>query len=166
MRRFAAFSVLFLAACQTQAAPPVEELTPELRAELASELTQTFETTMEGARNADPAIMDMFVEGDGVCVLQTNLIPCREVVQNFREAWSSDSPERVVRQEMDGLEYEVRILSPTLGYVASITRENRAITGTGEVFRGSFASLGLWERQSGQWRSIAGQQASWPIEGN
>ena len=166
MRRFAAFSALFLAACQAQTAPVVDELTPELRAELTSELTQAYEAIMEGARNADPAMMDQVAAGDGVCVMQMQLIPCSDVAQNYRDAWSSEDPDRVVRQETDGLEYDVKILSPTLGYVATTLPENRAYTGTGEVFRASFAQFGLYERQGNGWKMIAGQQASWPMEGN
>jgi hypothetical protein len=163
MRRFifAAFALTVLAACQ----PATTELTEEQKAEIEAAVRQVADDSYAGAREADfERIASHVSEQDGLCLFGATIRTCSEVLEMYRQAWSSDREERLERQEMDGQDMRVLVLSPTVVLVAETTEENRAYYTSGEVSRGRFASFSVYVLENGEWKAHSMQQASWPIE--
>jgi hypothetical protein len=152
----------FLAtACQ----PATTELTEEQKAEIETAVRQVVDDVVAGAREVDfDRTTSHLSEQDGICLFGTTIRTCSEVVEMYRQAWSPDREDRLERQEADGEDTRVMVLSPTVALVATTTEENRAYYTTGAVSRGRFASFYIYVLEDGEWVAHSMQQASWPIE--
>jgi len=163
MRRFvlAAFALTVFVACQ----PAATELTEEMKAEIESAVLEVVEDIFEGAMEIDmDRVSSHFSEQDGLCLFGSTIRSCLEVQESYSNAWSPDNENRPLRQEEDGVEVRVMALSPTVALVARTTEENRYYASTGDVSRARFANFNVFVLEDGEWKSRAGQQASWPIE--
>lgn len=162
MRRFifAGFALTVLAACQ----PATSEFTEEQKAEIEIAVRQVVDDMYAGARAVDiERILTHWGQQDGLCVF-TTILPCSEVLESYRQAWTTDSEVRLERQEMDGEDIRVMALSPTVALMARTTEENRAYYTNGDVGRARFSTLTVFVLENGEWKAHSALQASWPIE--
>jgi hypothetical protein len=163
MRRivFAVLAVIVISACQSA----TTELTEEMKAEIESAVLAVDEDNFEGAMEIDmDRVSSHFSEQDGLCLFGSTIRSCLEVQESYSDAWSPDNENRPLRQEEDGVEVRVMVLSPTVALVARTTEENRYYPSTGDVSRARFANFNVFVLEDGEWKSHSGQQASWPIE--
>lgn len=163
--RLGILAVGLLLACQGSAPPQGQALTDSERTQIEAAVRAVVDTVWAAARAADfGPILAHSSPADGLCVWQAEISSCKAVREGFEKAWSASNPDRPQRQEMDGQEIRVDVLSPTVAVVASTIRENRAYAADGKVYRGRFASLFVYVLENGSWKAHSGQQASWPID--
>ncbi len=165
MRALGALIAVVLAGCQGQTGEVATLLTDAQRTEIETAVRLVLEDVYVGAREADfDRVASHFSERDGLCLMGTAIHSCKEVMRNYRQAWSPDNAQRLERQEADGQVIQVMALSPTVAVVAVTTEENRAYFSTGEVSRAAFANFFVYVLEDGAWKYHSGQQASWAIE--
>ena len=163
MRRLvlATFALSLLAGCQ----PATVELTEEQKAEIAAAVRQVFEDEIAAANEADfERITSHMSEQDGICLYGTTIQSCSEAKEAAWQVHSQEAEVSLVRQEADGEETRVVVLSSAVALVANTVQENRAYFSDGAVMRGRFASLIVYVKENGEWKNHSSQEVSWPIE--
>jgi hypothetical protein len=85
-------------------------------------------------------------------------------MESYAKDWKAIPAGSPARQEMNGIDTKVLVLSPTIALVARTTQDNRAYDVEGKVSRARFASFFVYVLEDGVWKAHSGQQAAWPID--
>lgn len=165
MRKRAAVLCAAVLACQPNTGEAPTQMTEVQRVAIEGEIRAVVDTIFAAAREIrfDP-IGARASSDDGICLWQARIYACSEVLKRYREAWDPSKADRPRAQEMDGQEVKIHVLSPDIAIAAHTTRENRVIAADGKISRAAFASLVVFRREGGAWKSHSAQQASWPID--
>lgn len=165
MRKRAAVLLAAVLACQSNAGEGSTQMTDGQRVAIEGEIRAIVDTIYAAAREIrfDP-IGALASSDDGSCLLQARIYPCLEVLNSYRKAWDPGKADRPRAQEMDGQEVKIHVLTPDVAIAAVTTSENRSIAADGKVRRAAFASLTVFRKEGGAWKSHSAQQASWPLD--
>lgn len=164
MRVTSLLTAVCVVACQGERRADVDALTDAERRRIEEDVRQVVEEIFAAARATDAErLFALRSEEDGICLTETRMLSCDEAEEDFRQGWSSDRPDRLQRQEVEGREIEVMAIRPDVAVAAVTTDETRGHLATGEVARGRDANFMVLVRERGGWKYHSAQHAYWSL---